>query len=919
MNTRAWHTLAAEEVIRALGADPDEGLSSAQAGLRLGEDGRNVLTAGKRASMLGLFLAQFKNILMIILLLGAGLSLWLGHGIEAGSIGIIVLFSAGLGFFQEFRAERAIELLRKLSAPSATVIRDGEEQDIPAEELVPGDVILLDAGDKVPADARLITAMQLAADESALTGESVPVAKTANALKDEQLPVGDRTNMAFAGTAITQGRGSAVVVLTGMKTEFGTIAGLLETVRSGPTPLQKQLDRIGKMLALAALAIVIVIMAAGLYRGEPIAEMIIFGIALAVAVVPEALPAVVTISLAIGVQRMAKRNALVRKLPTVETLGSTTVICTDKTGTLTKNEMTVRRIVTAEGAIDVTGAGYKPQGQFQNDGKTVGASAVLLDLLKAATLSSDAHLVEHESQWVIKGDPTEGALVVAAAKAGINKHDLDAAQPRVSEIAFTSESKRMTTIHGSTPSSGSRQAESSSFTAYAKGAPEVLLNACTHERTASGVIPLTEARKEALAQEARGMAAVALRVLGVAMKENVRLEENTASSAQARAGSAASSAEEGLTFLGLVGMLDPPRPEAKEAIARCHSAGIRVAMITGDHPVTAEAIGRELGLLRKGNVVTGEELDRMDDATFRREIRTIDIFARVSPSHKLRVVTALQDQGEVVAMTGDGVNDAPALKKADIGIAMGITGTDVSKDAAAMTLTDDNFASIVAAVEEGRAIFDNIRKYLMYLLSANVAEILVMAAASALGWPAPLTAVQILYINLVTDGLPAMALAVDPVEDDLMHRPPRGVRRGLFSWTVVCLMGASSLYAAIATLVVFSWAITTDRSATTATTMTFLTLMFMEFAKAYVFRHPLRSTFRSLFKNKWLDASILIQLPPIFFILTLPLLQHAFSTEPVDRAEWIVIAIAVLGLLPVMELAKFVLRRTKGSHELMGA
>ena len=892
MHTRPWHTFTTDEAISALGADTENGLTSNQAQSRLAEYGRNVLTAGSKTSPLAIFAAQFKNILIIILLLGAGLSLWLGHGIEAASIGIIVFFSAGLGFFQEYRAERAMEMLQKLSAPDATVLRDGEERDIPAEELVPGDVVLFDAGDKVPADARLLSSMQLSVDESPLTGESVPVSKSSAAIEGDVLPVGDRKNMVFAGTTVTQGRGSAVVALTGMKTEFGTIAGLLQTVKSGPTPLQKNLDRIGRMLALAAVVIIAVIVAAGLSRGEPIVDMIIFGIALAVAVVPEALPAVVTISLAIGVQRMVKRHALVRKLPTVETLGSTTVICTDKTGTLTKNEMTVRRLVTAEGAIDVTGAGYRPQGQFQRDGKATSPSPVLLSLLRAATLSSDSHLVEKDGQWLVKGDPTEGSLVVAAAKAGIVKHDLDDSEPRVSEIAFTSESKRMTTLHET----------SGGVTAYAKGAPEVLLESCTHEETASGPIPLTEERREAIRQDAQGMAAVALRVLGVAKKENATIDD----------------AEDDLTFLGLAGMIDPPRVEAKEAIARCYSAGIRVAMITGDHPVTAEAIGRELGLLRKGRVVTGNELDAMSEETLRKGIHTIDIYARVSPSHKLRVVTALQELGEVVAMTGDGVNDAPALKKADIGIAMGITGTDVSKEAASMTLTDDNFASIVAAVEEGRAIFDNIRKYLMYLLSANMAEIIVMGIASALGLPAPLTAVQILYVNLVTDGFPAMALAVDPVENDLMHRPPRNARKGIFSRTVLILMCTSAFYAAAATLGVFWWALSSGRSATTATTLTFMTLMLMEFCKAYVFRHPLRSTFRAPFKNKWLNASVLLQLPPALLILTVPFLQRAFSTEPIDGIEWIVVLIAVAGLVPIMELAKFVLRRTKGAKELIG-
>jgi Ca2+-transporting ATPase len=886
MHARPWHTFTTDESISALDANPDGGLSTAQAELRLLEEGRNVLIASRGASPLALLFAQFKNVLIVILLLGAGLSLSLGHEIEAISIGVIVLFSALLGFVQEYRAERAIELLQKLSAPVATVLRDGEERDIPAEELVPGDIVLLEAGDKVPADARVITAMQLNVDESPLTGESVPVSKATGILKDENLPVGDKKNMVFAGTSVTQGRGTAVVALTGMKTEFGTIAGLLGTVKSGPTPLQKNLDRIGHMLALAAVCIIAFIVALGLARGENVVELVIFGIALAVAVVPEALPAVVTISLAVGVQRMVKRHALVRKLPTVETLGSTTVICTDKTGTLTKNEMTVRRIVTGEGSYDVTGAGYKPQGLFQQDGKGVGPSTTLLELLKAATLSSDAHLVEKDGAWTVKGDPTEGALVVAAAKAGIAKHDLDAAQPRVSEIAFTSESKRMTTIH----------ATDGGTVAYAKGAPEVILDACTHELTGNGPAKLTDARREALAQEARGMAAMALRVLGIARKDD----------------SAERDAETGMTFLGLAGMIDPPRQEAKEAIARCHNAGIRVAMITGDHPVTAEAIARELGLLRKGRVVTGAELDAMNDDTLRKDVHAIDVFARVSPSHKLRVVGLLQDLGEITAMTGDGVNDAPALKKADIGIAMGITGTDVSKEAASMTLTDDNFASIVAAVEEGRGIFDNIRKYLLYLLSSNVAEILAIGAASAIGLPSPLTAVQILYINLVTDGLPAMALSVEAPEKDLMRRSPRDPRASVFNRAFLTLMTASSTWAAVRVLAVYSWALYTGRAVDTAMTMAFFTLMFGEFAESFVFRSLLQPTWKGLLANKWLLLAIGVQLPLIPLMYAVPVFRQALGLATLTPYDWLEVTVSALLTVVVMDTVKWILRRLQG-------
>ncbi len=626
----------------------------------------------------------------------------------------------------------------------------------------PGDVIIVHTGDRIPADARLLEAINLQVEEAALTGESVPVEKHILPLSGDDLPVGDRKNMVYAGTAATYGRGRALVIATGMQTEFGKIAQLLQSVESGKTPLQKNLDKVGTALARAAFVVVAIIVALGLTRGQPFIEMLIFGIALAVAVVPEALPAVVTISLAIGVQKMVKRNALIRRLSAVETLGSTSIICSDKTGTLTKDEMTVRKVYTAGEMFIVSGAGYEPSGSFSRNGSSEQPTPELKALLTAAALASDVKLVQEGDTWSIKGDPTEGSLVVAAAKAGLQKPELDAKFPRLHEIPFTSETKRMTTLHQT----------NGKLKAYAKGAPEVLLNDCELLMTANGVVSLDGKGKENLLEVARGMASDALRVLAIACKPNATLEN----------------AQAGMTFLGLVGMIDPPRPEAKNAIAVCEQAGIRPVMITGDHPVTAQAVARELGLLKTGRVVTGAELEEMEDDQFQREVETIDVYARVSPAHKLRVVTALQANGHIVAMTGDGVNDAPALKKADIGIAMGITGTDVTKEAADMTLTDDNFASIVAAVEEGRGVFGNIKKYLMYLLSSNIGEIGLMAGSALLGLPLPLTAVQILYVNLATDGLPALALAVDPAETDLMRRKPRNPRTGIFTRPVVALM-----------------------------------------------------------------------------------------------------------------------------------
>ncbi|HEY7744746.1 MAG TPA: HAD-IC family P-type ATPase, partial [Desulfuromonadales bacterium] len=685
-----WHQLPAEKVLDRLGTSSD-GLSGEEAARRLAEYGPNELQAARRISPWAILLSQLKNILIIILLVATALSALLGHGLEAVAISVIVLFAVVLGFVQEWRAERAIEALGRMAAPNATVLRDGEEYEIPARDLVPGDIILLRAGNKVPADARLLEAVNLQTEEAALTGESTPVDKTTEPLAAGELALGDRRNMAWAGTAATYGRGRALVVATGMATEFGRIAKMLETVETGRTPLQENLDRVGRLLAWAALAVVAVIVGIGLLRGQPLIDMLLFGIALAVAVVPEALPAVVTVSLAIGVQRLARRHALMRRLPAVETLGSTSIICSDKTGTLTRDEMTVRRIYVAGEMIEVGGSGYEPRGRFTRDGREIGVPEPLKRLLQAAALASDARVrhAAEDNRWEIKGDPTEGALVVAAAKAGLEKAELDARCPRVDEIPFTSESKRMTTLH---------ETPEGTF-ACAKGAAEVILASCTRQLTGEGERELDEAGREAILDVADRMAQEALRVLAVA----------------AKAGASRPDTEREMIFLGLTGMIDPPRAEAATAIETCGRAGIGVMMITGDHPVTARAVARELGLLARDRVVTGAEIEGMGEEEFAREVKRIEVFARVSPAHKLRVVTALQKQGEIVAMTGDGVNDAPALKKADIGIAMGITGTDVTREAAAMTLTDDNFASIVAAVEEGRGIFGNIKKYLMYL------------------------------------------------------------------------------------------------------------------------------------------------------------------------------------------------------------
>ncbi len=879
-----WHTLSVSQTLEKLRSSA-RGLTSEEAERRLTQYGPNQLQAAARISPWMILLEQVKNVLIIILLFATALSAFLGHGVEAIAITVIVLFAVILGFVQEYRAERAIEALREMAAPTATVVRNGRERRINALELVPGDLILLATGDKVPADARLIDAVNLQTIEAPLTGESAPIQKHTSPLEDEQLPTGDRKNLAYAGTVVTYGRGRAVVVATGMATEFGKIAQLLQSVDTAKTPLQLNLDRVGKTLARVSFGVVLVIVALGVFRGQPFVEMLIFGVALAVAVVPEALPAVVTISLALGVKRMVKRNALVRRLPAVETLGSTSVICSDKTGTLTRDEMTVRRLFVGGQMLQVSGRGYEPQGKFSLNGTEVQPHEPISVLLRAGALSSDARLEWNEAgdKWEIKGDPTEGALVVLAAKAGLDKTGLDAEFLRVSEIPFSSETKRMVTLH-ETPDG---------VTAYAKGAPEVIVQSCEFELTADGRKPMEETRRVEVLEVAREMAGEALRVLAVARKRDTSTE----------------AADKDMTFLGLVGMIDPPRREARAAVHECGQAGIKVIMITGDHPLTAKAVAQELGISKNGRIVAGPELEAMDDAELERVIESIEVCARVSPTHKLRIVTALQKRGQIVAMTGDGVNDAPALKKADIGIAMGITGTDVSKEAAAMTLTDDNFASIVAAIEEGRGIFSNIKKYLMYLLSSNIGEIGLMAGATLAGLPLPLSAVQLLYVNLATDGLPALALAVDPPEEDLMRRPPRDPSTGIFTRPVVMLMLVGGLWSTVVNLGLFVWALNSGRSIQEAMTMTFVSLVLIQFFKAYNFRSDRHSVLRRPFANKWLNLAIIWELIMLALIVYVPLLERTFGTFGLTLRDWLIIIALAFTVSPVLELAKWIERR----------
>lgn len=885
-DSAAWHTLDVAATMARLETG-QAGLTSEEARQRLTRYGPNELQAITRTSAWHTLGAQFKNILVLILLSATALSALLGHGLEAVVIAVIVLFAVLLGFVQEFRAERALDALRRMAAPVGRVLRDSVEVAVPAREIVPGDVVLLRAGDRIPADARITQAVNLAVDEAALTGESLQVDKIAAALETADLPLADRRNLAYAGTLVTRGRGQAIVVATGMSTEFGRISQLVQTVEAGRTPLQDNLDRLGSFLGQAALAIVAAIIVLGVLRGSPMLEMLIFGIALAVAVVPEALPAVVTISLAIGVRRMVKRRALVRRLPVVETLGSTSTICSDKTGTLTKNEMTARQIVTLDGAVEIEGAGYAPQGGFQRDGAPVAPPASVVAVLQAAVLSSDARVVlDDQGRWQVEGDPTEGALIVAAGKAGLDPSTLNAAQPRRHEIAFTSERRRMTTLHEI----------SGGLVAYSKGSTDVILPDCDAWEREGTTVPLARADREAILATEHALASAGIRVLAVAAKRHASVAD----------------CERGMTWLGLVGMMDPPRLEAKEAVATCWAAGITPVMITGDHPFTATAIATEIGLLNGRRVVTGEQLARIDEERLAGEVAEIGVYARVSPADKLRVVSAWQRRGHVVAMTGDGVNDAPALKKADVGIAMGISGTDVSKEAAGVTLLDDNFATIVAAVEEGRIVFSNIRKYLTFLLSSNVGEILLMTAAALAGLPLPLSAVQILYVNLATDGLPALALAVDPPEPDLMRRHPRDPRVGVFTRPLVVLLLAGGIWSAVANVSFFWWLLASGRALPDAMALTFASLVIIQFFQAYNYRSDRLSVFVSPFANRWLNLAVAWELLLLAVVVYVPWLQGPFGTFAFSAKDWLLVVAVAVTIVPVLEAVKWVQGRAGG-------
>jgi Ca2+-transporting ATPase len=891
-----WHALEPAQVLKELKSDLHQGLTEDEAKQRLETYGYNELKKEEGVSPFTLFVNQFKNILIIILLVATALSAVVGETFDAALILVIVVFCAVLGFIQEYRAERALEALKKMLSPTITVLRGGKEEETPSKNLVPGDILLLEAGDKIPTDARLVENHSLRCDEAPLTGESAPVGKDIKALP-ENVRVNDKKNMVFTGTTVTYGRGKAVVTSTGMNTEFGKIAEEVTSVAAEKTPLEKRTDEIGKWLGIISFAICFLVAAVSVVREikgggkvdlEFIVTMVMFAVSLAVAAVPEALAAIVTGALAIGMHQMAKRNALVRKMPAVETLGCTTVICSDKTGTLTKGEMTIRKIFTGGKAIEVTGVGYEPKGEFKGSEIDIKSNQSLRLLLQGGLLCSDAILEEKEGKWIIKGDPTEGALVVAAVKAGFHETEMRLENPRIEELPFSSERKRMTTIH---------QMADAKKTAFMKGAPEVVLDKCSHILTDGKIVEIGEKAKSEILKANEEMAQAALRVLGIAYREcsdAIQCSEEDL--------------EHQMVFVGLAGMMDPPRGEAIEAIRVCKQVGIKPIMITGDHKLTAVAIAKEMGIYKEGDrVMTGDELEGISEKDLEKIVDKITVYARVSPMDKLKIVKAWKGRGEVVAMTGDGVNDAPALKHADIGVAMGITGTEVTKEASDMVLSDDNFATIVKAIERGRWIYDNIKKYLTYLLRCNITEVVVIGGVVLISGPEylPLMAAAILFINLVTDGLPALALGISPPDPDIMERPPRNPKESVFSWDVRAFI----LLALLVEVPFFFYLFYNELyDIDHARTEIFFLFIIIELIIALNFRSMRYSIFKSP-PHMWLVLSILSQVILTAVLIQIPSIRESFGIiKPTFSDLQIILGFGIVVFI-AMEIVKAILRK----------
>jgi len=866
-----------------------KGLTDKEAKRKLQKHGPNVLAERKKISPLRILLEQFTDVMVIILIISTIISGFMGEMTEAITIIAIVVINAIMGFIQEFKTEKTMEALKSLAAPSARVIRDEQLVNIPAEEIVPGDVLVIETGDRIAADAAILESSNLQVDESLLTGESVPVEKAA--LKNHKFLIEpfDKKTSVFMGTIVTGGRGKAVVYATGMKTEMGHIADMIQNIEDDETPLQKRLAHLGKFIATGCLLICAIVSITGFIRGEKLFNMLLSGISLAVAAVPEGLPAIVTISLALGVQRMLKRNALIRKLPAVETLGCASIICSDKTGTLTENKMTVRKIYASGYQLSVTGNGYNLEGSFLNDNRPfdplrvegiklaleIGAlcnnSVITRPAAETTALGKIKPIFSKQDTLKISGDPTEVALTIVAAKAGITQSGLSAAYERIDEIPFDSDRKCMSIVCKNSKGE---------LYVFTKGAPDIIIDKCNRIMSAKGIIKLDELTRRSITKINDGMANNALRVMGLAFK---KLETGSYKSDK--------NLENDLVFVGLMGMIDPPRKEAVVAVQKCKLAGIKPVMITGDHKLTATAIAKELNIFCEGdNVLTGAELDAMNEKQLEEIAPTVSVYARVSPKHKLMIVRVLKKLGHIVAMTGDGVNDAPAVKEADIGVSMGITGTDVTKEASAMVLLDDNFATIVAAVEEGRVIYNNIRKFIRYMLACNLGEVLTMFLGMIMWLPIPLLPIQILWVNLVTDGLPAIALGLDPAESDIMQRKPRGAKEHIFSQGLLKLIVSRGIFIGLSTLGVFVSILYFVNDVELARTGAFMTLVMTQLIHVFECKSETKTIFEiPLLNNVPLILAVLCSLVMILGVIYIPLFQGIFETVPLGLNEWLLI------------------------------
>ncbi|MEN6572486.1 MAG: cation-translocating P-type ATPase [Anaerolineaceae bacterium] len=921
-----WYALSAEDAVSQLHSAQELGLTTEEATRRIGEFGPNELKEKPRPSFFQLLLDQLKSFVIILLIVASILSFVLGEYIEASAILAIVLLNGILGVVQESRAEEAFAALKKMSAPEAHVLRDGTRISVPATKVVPGDIVFLEAGNYIPADVRLLSTVNLKIDEASLTGESLAVEKNAALVLEKDSPIGDRKNTAFMGTVVTYGRGKGVVTSTGMNTQLGLIAGMLQSVGVEITPLQRRLDQLGRTLGYAAIGVVTIVFLVGLLEGGDPLALFMTAISLAVAAVPEGLPAIVTISLALGMKEMIKRHALIRRLSSVETLGSATVICSDKTGTLTQNIMTVTRIWADGQFIDVSGTGYEPVGDFY-----VKNQKVNLDQYEAArtalwvgALNNDAKLEESKDSYGnttihMVGDPTEGSILVAAYKAGAVSADLEDSYPRENEIPFDSDRKRMVTIHSiKNPSEEDispfvDDSRKDSYVVAVKGAPDIVLKLCNRYQPLNdhASAAMDDAKRRQVLDANDVMTRDALRVLGVAYRVVSEVDEKLNHE----------EVEKDLIFVGLLGMIDPARPEVTPAIKVATNAGIRTVMITGDYPNTARAIAENIGLLKPGHqVLTGAQLDAISDEELTTEVEKTDVFARVSPEHKMRIVDALKSNGEIVAMTGDGVNDAPAIKRADIGVAMGITGTDVAKQTADMVLTDDNYVSIVSAVEQGRIIYSNIRKFVYYLISCNLAEILVIFLPSALGpfiprlmglpaeLLAPLAPVQLLWLNLITDGAPALALGTEKGDPDIMDQKPRPPKEPIINSRM--WVGVITQTIAITAVVLLAFWRGLDHDIQYAETMAFVTLSMSELLRAYTARSESHSIFKiGVFSNKWMNYAVLASMVLIFAVVYIPFLNPVFRTEPLGWQEWELVLPLLIVPSVVAEIVKLIQRR----------